>query len=63
MLNVNWSAFLEGILPTLQNHDWNNGTNGGHQLSGGDLRLLLLPLWPTNVTRASVGIMAALRAS
>ena len=26
MLNVNWSAFMEGP----QNHDWNNGTSGGH---------------------------------
>ena len=28
--SVKWSAFLKGILLTLQSHDWNNGTNGGH---------------------------------
>ena len=27
-LNVNWFALLEGILPALQNHDWNYGTIG-----------------------------------
>ena len=27
--NANWSAFLKGILPTLQSHSWNNGTHGG----------------------------------
>ena len=26
--NVNWSAFLEGILLTLLSHNWNNGING-----------------------------------
>ena len=54
MLNVNWSDFLEGILLTLQGHDWNNGTNGGHWLGGGDLGLFLLPLWPTNVVQTIV---------
>ena len=29
MLNFNWSAFLEGILLTLQSHDLNNDTNAG----------------------------------
>ena len=29
-------------------------TNGWYQLGSGDLRLLLLPLWPTNTTRAIV---------
>ena len=24
VLNVNWSAFVKGILPTLQSHGWNN---------------------------------------
>ena len=52
--NVNQSAFLEGIFPTLQNHNWNNGTNEGYQFGGLDLRLLPLPLWPTNVTWATV---------
>ena len=32
VLNVNWSAFLKGILPTVQSHGWNNGTHGGCQL-------------------------------
>ena len=27
--NANWSAFLKGILPTLQSYGWNNGTHGG----------------------------------
>ena len=35
VLNVNWSFFLKGILPILQSHSWNNGTNGGHQLGSG----------------------------
>ena len=35
VLNVNWSAFLEGILPALQGHGWNNGTHGGCQLDSG----------------------------
>ena len=30
MLNVNWCAFVEDILPTLQSHDSKSGTNGGH---------------------------------
>ena len=38
MLNVNWSTFLEGILPT-PSHDWNIDINRGHQLVGGDPRL------------------------
>ena len=29
MININWSAV--GFLPNLQNHDWNNGNNGGNQ--------------------------------
>ena len=29
MSNINWSTFLEGILPTLQSPDWKNSTNGG----------------------------------
>ena len=54
ILNVNWSAFLWGILPTHQNHHWNNDTNGQHQLGSGHLRLLPLPLWPANVAWAIV---------
>ena len=54
MLNVNWSDFLEGILPNLQSHDLKNDTNGEHQLGGGDIRLLPLPLWSTNVAWAIV---------
>ena len=30
---------------TLQSHDWNNGTNGGHQLEGGDLKIDPIPDW------------------
>ena len=33
--NANWSAFLKGILPTLQSHGWNNGTHGGRQWTVG----------------------------
>ena len=47
VLNVNWSAFLKGISPTLQSHGWNNGTHGGRQLDSGDLYLLPLAVWPT----------------
>ena len=47
--NANWSAFLKGILPTLQSHGWNNGTHGGRQLDSGDLYLLPLAVWPTGV--------------
>ena len=39
---------IAASITTLQSHDWNNGTNGGCQLGDGDLRLLPLPLWPTN---------------
>ena len=54
VLNVNWSTFLRGILPTLQSHGWYNGTHGGHQLGSGDLDLLPLTLWPTGVSLATV---------
>ena len=54
VLNVNWSTFLRGILLTLQTHGWNNGTNGGHQLGSGDLDLLPLAMWPTDVPLATV---------
>ena len=52
--SVNWSAFLKGILQTFQNHNWNNGTHGGHQLDSGDLYLLPLAVWPTGVLLATV---------
>ena len=35
VLNFNWSAFLKGILPTLQAYGWNNGTHGERQLGSG----------------------------
>ena len=37
VLNVNWSAFLKGILLTLQGPKCNNGTNVGGPLGSGDL--------------------------
>ena len=37
LLNVNWCAFVKGILPTLQSHSWKSGTLGGRQLGSGDL--------------------------
>ena len=52
--NANWSAFLKGILPTLQSHGWNNGTHGGRQLDSEDLYLLPLAVWPTGVLLATV---------
>ena len=54
--NANWSAFLKGILPTLQSHGWNNGTYGGHQLDSEDLYLLPLAVWPTGVLLATVWV-------
>ena len=54
VLNVNWSAFLKCILPTLQSHGWNNGTHGGRQLDSGDLYLLPQTVWPTVVLLATV---------
>ena len=55
-------CFSGGHFATLQNHDW-KAPMGGHQLGGGNLRLLPLPLWPTTMTWAIVwalnGIMAA----
>ena len=54
VLNVNWSAFLKGIFPTLQSHGWNNGTHGGHHLDSGDLYLLPLAVWLTGVLLATV---------
>ena len=54
VLNVNWSDIVKGILPTLQSHDWNNGTHGGQQLDSGDLYLLLLAVWPSSVLLATV---------
>ena len=59
VLNVNWSTFLRGILPTLQTHGWNSGTHGGHQLGSGDLDWLPLAVWPTDVIGHCVGVMAA----
>ena len=46
VLNVNWSAFVKAIFPTLQSHGWNNGTHGGCQLDSGDLALLPLTMGP-----------------
>ena len=54
--NANWSAFLKGILPTLQSHGWNNGTHGGRQLDSWDLYLLPLAVWPTGVLLATVWV-------
>ena len=61
VLNVNWSTFLKGILPTLLSHRWNNGTHGGCHLGSGALYLLPLAMWPTGMLLATVwvGIMAA----
>ena len=56
VLNVSWSAFVKGILPTLQSHSWNNGTHGRHQLDSGDLYLLPLAVWPTGVLLATVWV-------
>ena len=53
VLNVNRSAFLNGILPTLQSCGWNNGTHGGHQLHSEDLYLLPLAVWCTGVLLAT----------
>ena len=59
MLNVNWSAFLEGTyLLTLQNHK--APMKGVNYVGGEDLRLLPLPVWSTNVARVIVDILAAL---
>ena len=54
VLNVNWSAFLNDILLTLQSHSWNNGTHGVRQLDSGDLYLLSLAVWPTVALLATV---------
>ena len=59
VLNVKWSGFLKGILPTLQSHGWSNGTHGVRQLGSGDLGLLPMTMWLTGVLFSSVGIMAA----
>ena len=57
VLNVNLSAFLKGILPTLQSQEWNNGSNGECWLESGDLGLLPLALlWPTGVSLAIVWV-------
>ena len=61
MLNVNWSAFLEGIC-------WYSkiitGTmapmKDANYIGGEDLRLLAMPMWSTNVAWAILGILAAL---
>ena len=60
--NVNWSAFVKGILPTLQTHVWNNGTHGRQQLGSGYLGLFELPLTiyvAQYMIGHCVGIMAA----
>ena len=51
-----WSAFLKGILPTLQSHSWNNGTHVGCQLDSGDLYLLPLAVWLAGVLLATVWV-------
>ena len=64
MLNVNWSAFLGGILPTLQNIIGTMAPmKGANYIGGEDLRLLLLPVWSTNVAWAIVNALAALEVS
>ena len=35
-VSSNCSVFVKGILTTLQNHGWNDGTHGGRQLGSGD---------------------------
>ena len=60
VLSVNWSAFLKDILPALQIHNWNNGTNGECQLGSGDLGLLPKTLWPTGVSLAIVWVSLAI---
>ena len=37
LTNVNWSAFPECFLLTMQIHDWLNGANRGLSIVGGDL--------------------------
>ena len=54
VLNVNWSAFVKGILLTLRSQAWNNGTHGGCQLGNEDLGLLPLTKGPTIVSLAIV---------
>ena len=56
VLNVNLSAFLKGILQTLQSYRWNNGTHGGHQLGNVDLGLLSLNMWSTCVSFTTVWV-------
>ena len=41
MLNVNWSVLLREFSDPLS-YDWNNNTNGEHQLGGRDIKLLPL---------------------
>ena len=64
MLNVNWSAFLEGIS---QPSKIITGTmapmKGANYVGSKDLRLLLLPVWSTYVAWAIVGALAALEVS
>ena len=57
VLNVNWSTFLKGILPTLQSNSWNNGTHGGCQLGSGDLDLLPLFMWPIGVSLTTLWVL------
>ena len=54
VLNVNWSACMKGILPTLQSHRWKNGTHREHQLGSAHLSLLPLTMGPTVVPLATV---------
>ena len=54
MWNVNWSAFLEGILPTLQKSQLEQWHQWKAPIRWWNIRLLLLLLWLTDVEWAIV---------